>query len=217
MTEADRMFEEYREYLKMEISRLASYAKLFRHLHDLRANHLDTMNLAPAFFQVTMSALFTAIVIWTDTLLGTRSQRSLRHLLTFIEHNRSIFSIDALKKRRGYRDDHWMLNREPVTMDTIRGHRDRLDGLASLESFKTRRDQFHAHFDKKYFFDRESLQKDAPLTWSDLDEVMEVASEILNHYSTAYDGNTYKLLPDNITDVDLLLDRAAAAPSENQR
>jgi len=114
------------------------------------------------------------------------------NFLTFCEYNREIFEIKELQRRRNYPDGHWMLNRKPLTLQTIQKDRERINELESLRSFKLRRDKFHAHFDKDYFFDRKKLSEDAPLKWSDLEEVVDVMKDIINRYSAAYDGNLYQ-------------------------
>jgi hypothetical protein len=60
---------------------------------------------------------------------------------------------------------------------------------------------------KKYFFDRERLADEAPLTLGGLENVIEVLADIINHYSAAYDGQLFSLKPTNINDIDYLLDR----------
>src|SRR4030066_842805 len=117
--EAKRIFEKYRESLHFEVERLASYISLYRHLHERMRDRLNEMNISPAFFQVTMDALFTAIVLWVDKLFGTSSERGFLNFLSFVENNREVFSIDELKRRKDYPDGHWMLNREPITFQTI--------------------------------------------------------------------------------------------------
>lgn len=59
--EAQRHFEEYRKYLVEELGRLASYVRLYRRLHERRADRFNEMNIAPAFFVTTIDALFSAI------------------------------------------------------------------------------------------------------------------------------------------------------------
>jgi len=206
-TETERKFEEYREYLSKEAIRLASYVGLYRRLHERRADRLDEMNMAPAFFQVALDALFSAIVLWVDKLLSEKSERGLVNFLKFCEHNRKIFEVKELQRRRNYPDGHWMLKREPITFQTIQEDREKIKRLEPLKSFRLRRNKFHAHFDKEYFFDRKKLSKEAPLKWSDLEKVIDVIKDIINRYSAAYDGNLYELEPVNVTDVDYLLDR----------
>jgi hypothetical protein len=207
-SEPEQKFEEYREYLHQEASRLASYVALYRRLHELRSERLAEMNTAPGFFQVVIDALFSVIVLWVHKMFDERSERGLANFLTFCEYNRQLFELKELKRRKNYPDGHWMLkNRKPVTIDSINEDRERIKKLESLPSFKLRRDKFHAHFDKKYFFDRQKLAHEAPLKWSDLTEVVETMKDIINGYSADYDGSLYAVEPINVTDVGHLLDR----------
>ena len=204
----EQKFEEYREYLYQEATRLASYIALYRRLHELRAERLDEMNIAPAFFQVVVDVLFSAIVLWVNKMFDDKSERGLANFLTFCECNRKIFELKELQRRNNYPDNHWMIkDRQPVTIESINEDRERIRKLESLPSFKLRRDKFQAHFDKKYFFDRKKLAEAAPLRWSDLTKVVEVMKDIINGYSVDYDGNAYALEPVNVADVDYLLDR----------
>jgi len=207
-TQAEQKFEQYREYLHQEATRLASYIALYRRLHDLRAERFDEMNIAPAFFQVVIDALFSVIVLWAYKMFDEKSERGLANFLKFCEYNLEIFELKELQRRRKYPDGHWMLkDRKPVTIETINEDRERIRKLESLPSFKLRRDKFHAHFDKKYFFDRKKVVKEAPLKWSDLTQLVEAMKNIINGYSADYDGTLYALEPINVTDVDYLLDR----------
>ncbi len=206
--DAETYFEKYRDSLQQEMVRLASYVRLFRRLHERKADRLNEMNLAPAFFSTTIDALFAAIVLWVDKLFGSRSERGLLNFLDFIEQNRKIFDIKELKRRRNYSDGHWMLqNRKPITLESIEADRNKIAEFKPLASFKLRRDKFQAHFDREYFFDRDKLHEDAPLTWVDLEQVVQLGKEILNSYSVDYDGNAYAIEPINAGDVDHLLDR----------
>jgi hypothetical protein len=204
--ETEAFFEKYREHLKYEIVRFISYFKLYRTLHERREDRINEINISKAFFQIIMDSLYSSIIIWTDKLLSKKSDRSLLHFLSFIENNRKIFDISELKRRRGYADDHWMLDREPITFQTIKQDRQLILNLDSLQSIKLRRDKFHAHFDKKYFFSREKFGEDAPLKWSDFDTIFDLMKGVLNKYSASYDGTTYRLTPLNVTDVNRALD-----------
>lgn len=206
--EAEIHFEEYRKVLVEEFSKLATYVRLYRRLHELRADRLTEMNIAPAFFLTTIDALFSAIVLWVDKLFGERSERGLVNFLVFVEHHRDILNIRELQRRNNHPDDHWMLqNRQSVTIDRIQADRTRITEFKPLASFRLRRDKYHAHFDRDYFFDRSKLQEDAPLTWRDLEQVVQLGKDILNAYSADYDGNLHSIEPINAADVDHLLDQ----------
>ena len=204
--EAEAFFEEYREHLKNEIVRFISYFKLYRTLHERKGNRINEINISPAFFQTIMDSFYSSIIIWTDKLLSPKSERGLWNFLSFIENNRKIFEIAELKRRRGYADGHWMLDRDAITFQTIEEDRKCILDLDSLESVKLRRDKFHAHFDKEYFFDRKKLGEDAPLNWHNFDKIFDLMKGILNKYSASYDGNKYNLIPFNVGDVDRVFD-----------
>ncbi len=199
-------FEQYREHLETETSRLSTYIHLYKHLYERKQDRLDEMNLAPCFFQTVISSLFSVIILWVHNLLDPEAQRGFISFLSFVENNREAFSISNLKQRRNYPDGHWMLKRDPITFESIESDRQKLLSIHSLSSFKTRRDKFHAHFDKTYAFKRSQISKDAPIKWSDLDQVIETLKDILNKYSSAYDGKIYSMEPINISDVDYILD-----------
>lgn len=202
---SEEKFEQYREHLRQEAQRLVGYMSLYRRLHERRADRLAEMNAAPAFFQVVIDALFSVIVLWVDKLFDEKGERGFFNFLAFVEHNRKILAVSELKRRKHYPDGHWMLNRKPIALETIEDHRKRIRDVKSLPSFRIRRDKFHAHFDKEYFFERTKLAEEAPLKWGDLAQIKELMSDILNTFSAAYDGKLYELEYMNINDVDHVL------------
>jgi hypothetical protein len=209
----DQKFEEYRRYLGEEVRRLAMYIRVYRRLHERREDRLNELNIAPAFFGTVIDALFSVIILWVDKLFDEKGERGFFNFLTFIEYNRESISIAALQRRRGYPDGHRMLERTPITLAVINEDRARIRALEALPSFKLRRDKFHGHFDKDYFFDRKRLRVEAPLKWDDLDHALNLMHEILERYSAPYDGQLHALAPLNIDDIDRLLDELHDAAS----
>lgn len=207
ISEKEKKFENYRLFLKEEAALLASFVALYRRLHERRADRLIEMNIAPAFFGVVIEALVSCIILWVGKLLDKHGERGIFNFLTFIEHNIDIFEIEQLKRRLMNPAAQWIFEKEAITLERIDEDRNIIQSLSGLQSFKTRRNKFYAHFDKNYFFDRERLAEEAPLTWGDLQKVIDIISEIFNRYSSAYDGQLFVLRPDNINDLDQLLDR----------
>lgn len=206
----DRVFVQYREHLRTEIHRFCDCASVYRQISERTKDHLAELNLAPAFFRTVEGALFTTIVLWADKLFDERGERGLFNFLTFVEYNRAWLTPKELQRRRGYPDDHWMLqNRIPITADSIEQDRLKMRSLSALKSIRLRRDKFHGHFDKDYFFDRERLQSEAPLRWQDLDEAAEMMGSIVDDYSVDFDGNMFSWKTMNVADLGGLL-RAAA-------
>jgi hypothetical protein len=116
-----------------------------------------------------------------------------------------LLAFKELQKRRGFPDG-WMLNHTSITPQTIQADKKLIGELKSLQSFKLRRDKFYAHFDKKYFFDRKKISDDAPLKWSDSEEIINIMQQIIDRYSDSYDGTSRLLQAFNIADVDNILD-----------
>lgn len=208
--EFEDYFCKYRKYLSMEIHRFWDSASVYRQISERTQDHLRELNLAPAFFRTVEDSLFTTIVLWADKLFDEKAERGLFNFLTFIEYNREWMGIDELKRRRSYPDGHWMLKgRLPITVQSIEADREKIRSLAALKSISVRRDKFHGHFDKDYFFDRARLQDEAPIRWMDLDEAGNVMGGMLNDYSVDFDGEMFSWNTIGIDDLGTLL-RAAA-------
>lgn len=203
-------FGAYRSYLREEIHRFRDSVAVYRNIQERKNDRLEVINLAPAFFGVVEGALFTTIVMWADKLFDERGERGLFNFLSFVEHNRKWLSIGELQRRRSYPDDHWMLQgRTPITHESIEADRAKIRSLKVLSSFRLRRDKFHGHFDKDYFFDRKRLQDEAPIRWVDLEEAGTVMGSIVNDYSVDFDGASYSWAALNINDLEVLLRKAA--------
>ncbi|MGA2914730.1 MAG: hypothetical protein ABSE89_01755 [Sedimentisphaerales bacterium] len=204
--ETENKFEQYREHLHDEVSRLSTYVFLYKHLHQRKQSRLDEMNIAPCFFQSVFESLYSNIILWVNNLLCPKADRGFFDFLIFIENNLQIFTVVCLQKRQNYPNGHWMLNRSPITIQTIKSDQDKITNLKSLKNFKTRRNKYHAHFDKKYAFEKHKIKNDAPIRWTDLDDSISIMKDILNTYSAAYDGKVYTCRPMTVDDVDYLLD-----------
>ncbi len=192
--EFEEHFNKYRKNLRQEIHRFIDCASILRQISESTATYQHEMNFAPSFFQNVEAALFTTIVLWADNIFDEHGQCGIFNFLTFIEHNRKWITVEELKLRRNYTDDHWTLkNHEPITFKSIEIHRNKIKSLTVLNSFEIRRDKFHGHFDKKYFFDKSIFNKIAPITWDQLDEVGKMMEDILNFYSGEFDGNFYSM------------------------
>ena len=207
--EFEEQFSEYRRYLSEEVKRLFAFVAIYLQLQERKADQLATRNLAPAFFQTIESSLFSSIILWIDKLLDERSERGLFNFLTFIEQNKRWLSVVELKRRRSYANGHWMLtNRKEITVKSIEADRERIRTLNGLESVRLRRDKFHSHFDKQYFFEREKIAADAPILRTDLEGITVKTGQIVNAYSASFDGSTYSWRAMNISDLDVLLRQA---------
>lgn len=205
----EEQFRKYREALCLEIHRFYDSASVYRQISERTQDHLRELNLAPAFFRTVEDSLFTTIVLWADKLFDEKGERGLFNFLGFVEYNRDWMTVTELQRRKGYPDGHWMLqNRAPITAQSIEEDREKIRGLSALKSIRLRRDKFHGHFDKDYFFDRGRFQDEAPMRWMDLDKAAEVMGEMLNGYSADFDGQLFSWETLNIDDLRQLLEAA---------
>jgi hypothetical protein len=84
-----------------------------------------------------------------------------RNSLKFVEHHQPFLSIDAFKRRRGLPAGDWRLQRvRNVEYESVQKDRSAITECEPLKSLWLRRDKFHAHFDKHYFFDRARIVKE---------------------------------------------------------
>lgn len=207
--EAEKRFEEYRDNLRREVGLLADYVHLFREIQKLKKRYVFEINYAPAFFALITKSIFSTIILWADKLFDEKGQRGIFDFLRFVEASVDIFAIEALKCRRNFPDDHWVLRERrkegELTIKHVAKDKDRLRNLKCLQSTKTRRDKYHAHFDKKYFFDLNRLDRDAPVAIRDLGNAVRALWSILNKYSAAYDGKWYPSTAANINDIEHIL------------
>ena len=207
--EFEQHFSDYRKYLREEIHRFRDCVAVYRQIQECKTDSLEVINQAPAFFGVVEGTLFTSIVLWGDKLFDEKGERGLFNFLTFVEYERKWLTTDELQRRKGYPDGHWMLDgRIPITAESIEYDRQNIRSLEALKSFRIRRDKFHGHFDKEYFFDRQKLQSEAPLRWGDLEEAGNVVGAMLNDYSVDFDGKSFAWDTLNIGDHDVLLRNA---------
>ncbi|HQH27516.1 MAG TPA: hypothetical protein PLP17_08990 [Oligoflexia bacterium] len=201
----EKEFEDYVTYLGGEISRLSDYVALYQRLEELKADHLEEMNFAPFFFGVTIDALFSVIVLWIDKLFDEKGQRGLFNFLAFVEKNIDLFRVAELQRRQNYPDGHWMLDRDAVTIESVEVDRQKLRQCPARKAISLRRNKFHAHFDKKYFFNRAALDQEAPISWEELTEAVKLTQETVNKYSSHHDGSATEFMALNCDDVNGVL------------
>lgn len=205
----EQHFSDYRKYLREEIHRFRDCVAVYRQIQEHKLDMLEVINQAPAFFGVVEGALFTSIVLWGDKLFDEKGERGLFNFLTFVEYERKWLTTTELQRRKAYPDGHWMLvGRIPITAESIEQDRQKIRSLEALKSFRIRRDKFHGHFDKGYFFDRQKLQSEAPFKWGDLEKAGNVMGAMLNDYSADFDGQLFAWDTVNIDDLDVLLRNA---------
>ena len=209
ISDTEKRLEKNRDNLRREVGLLADYVDLFRRLHKRKRNYCFEINSAPAFFSLVSKSVFSTTILWANKLLDEKGQRGIFDFLKFIEANTGVFSIEKLKRRRNFPDNHWLLERRrkegEITARQVARHQGRLSKLRCLKSLRARRDKYHAHFDKKYFFDLNRLDLDAPIASRNFGNAVKALWTVVNKYSVAYDGKAYEPTSANINDLDHIL------------
>lgn len=207
----ERQFEKYRAAFRREGQRLVVYVGILRYLHERRRDRLAELNIAPSFFTAVIDSLLRAVVVLAHNLLigGSESAVSLRTFLRFVsDHREELFTSEAWARRRGVPADHeWLEGRTFPTAATVRADRKRVTALAEgSHALNLLRNKGIAHFDPEYFTSPSKLRKAAPIRWSDVNAVCAVFAEMLNKYTTAYDGNSLEFKPMNMLDVEHVIE-----------
>ncbi len=142
-----------------------------------------------------------------NTYDGNRSERNLLKFLNFVENHRNLLSLEAYQDRMNVSNGDWRLERHPrITYESIQAHRTKIEEKAELlENLMIQRDKYFAHMDKAYFDKTRELIDDAPLSFGDFADLIDLAKDILNDYSAAFDGTIHTVTPDNIYDFDCIL------------
>jgi len=204
---SEKEFEQYREALKNEIIRFASFLYLFKRINERSKDRIDEINIAPAFFQTVLNSLSIASIIWVDKLCSTKSERGLYDFLTYVEKNVEIFSDENWIKRRTLikADPDKYFNRE-ISNDIIKQDKSTIESLPKKAEIKKIRDKTIAHSDKEFFYDIEKIKVEANIHVDEIISTLDVLRSIYNRYSVGYDGVNSSLKPININDIDQLLD-----------
>lgn len=149
----------------------------------------EAYSLGAYSFELAEYSLLRIVLVEMSALLSEKEDRSL---------------VDWLKKAREhaaslgptrYNPDHPGGERQPIKEEAYRAlideHKNRLGAEQNvIERIKARRNKAITHFDSKYFYNPEALDKRYPLTYADINRLMDVVSEILRkHHSCLFNAD----------------------------
>src|SRR5690606_18019961 len=169
------------------------------------------LNIAPGFFWLTLNALYNDVIINLNSLFEEKvgRSRSLIDFLHFVEKDISIFTVENyIKRNKGNFSIDYLKTYFPgVTKEIISTDLDVIKKNSdSVQKLKAHRDKYYAHFDKKYFVEYENLSNDYPLTYGEIEKLIEISIEIINRYGIAFEGCANSMLGMNSLDVDTVMD-----------
>lgn len=202
-----------REYLDTLIHRFLNTKSLYQELKRIHGwktpKKFAAYNLGSYFFELAEYSLLRIILVEISILLSESEERSL---------------LDWLKKAREhatslgpttYNPSYSGGQRRPIDENEYRAlideHKNRLYVQQNvIDRIKARRDKAIAHFDSSYFNNPEALDSRYPLTYSDIDALMEVVSDILRKHHSCLFKADLRMEVLSIRNVDKLLNYAHA-------
>lgn len=202
-----------REYLDVLIHRFLNTKSLYQELKRIYGwktpKRFQAYNLGAYFFELAEYSLLRIVLVEMSMLLSKNEERSL---------------IDWLKKAREhaaslgptcYNPSYSGGERRPIKEKEYRAlidrHTNRLDAQQKvIDRIKARRNKAIAHFDSAYFNNLNALDKRYPLTYSDIDRLMDLVGEILRkHHSCLFKADPRMEIL-STRNVDLVLNYARA-------
>jgi len=195
-----KRFEEYRDRLLDECQYFVACAHISKRFSEQQIKTPKMFNTAPCFWEISMKSIFVSIVLWGEKLFRDHAKSDgidLWKFLRFVESNRTtLFPVPIVDD-----EDEWS-----VTPADIRKHEERLKHLDGVKELERLRHKYYAHFDSDYFLDRKSLWDGAGINFAALENMGNVAQEVLLHYSLAYDGVGFNVEYTNVDDINGLFD-----------
>ena len=179
-----------RTYLNTLFHRFLNTKSLYQELmriHEWKTpKRYEAYNLGAYLFELAEYSLLRIVLVEMSALLSEKEERSL---------------IDWLKKAREhaaslgptrYNPGPFGSERQPIKEEEYRAlideHKNRLAAEQNvIDRIKVRRDKVIAHLDHSYFNNPKGVDKRYPLTYDDINRLMDVVSEILRkHYSCLF-------------------------------
>ncbi|MCL2202513.1 MAG: hypothetical protein FWB88_01040 [Defluviitaleaceae bacterium] len=184
-----------------------------KQLNDCRETYLDEMNYSPGFFSVASISILHEMYITVAKLFDAdKDSLSVVNILNTCEQNQNYFHTEFRYVFHCAGDE----EREPEVICTPTNFPAKITDAKSelarlqpvIKNLTARRDKYYAHIDKKYVLKPNELWKNAPLTYNDVDTLLEYAGRVCNmlqiHITPT--RSTTVTHHSNTTDLHILLD-----------
>jgi hypothetical protein len=161
--------------------RVKSKYHVWKQIVNSSKERYDLMNrIAPAYFNMTTSALSTDFVISLTKLFDSDSKvaGNLKKLISIAEGVNS--SVYEGQNNTGI---------SIINTLTLEGYKKQLEEQKPIiDNLFKWRDKVFAHYDKKYYLDRNRIHSDAQVRYEEIDILFELLQSILNNFSLALSG-----------------------------
>ena len=162
-------------------------------------DYSEEMNVAHTFFTLSMRGHLLETLTRLNNLLEKSEDgtTNLPYFLDFADKNMGLFAVPAADRRKRYEEE-MILEKQveeakpsQITGDVIRKHRDKLKELP-VKKLKKWEEQALAHVDRKIAKKHINVFDECPVDIEEIDRTIDVVHEILNVYSSAYDGQIWE-------------------------
>lgn len=142
------------------------------------------INMAPAFFSVTLNALFDSLQLELSKLYcdTQKNEKTINKLINIAEANANLFPTDVVygANIEDAENSEFEIKKINIKNDLSRAKKDLEELKPIIENINTRRDKKIAHNDKKYFLCPREIYIDTPLTMSELHALICFAGDFCN-------------------------------------
>lgn len=188
--------------------------RLYCYLHERKADRLEELNMAPAFFSTVFDSLKQCFVIEIFKLYDINSDTGLIKLFNICMNCSKLFP------NKRYNEFHQTDLKTGKTVDTLRDEikidvmqdinklrKELIDKESIVNNLRGQRDKFYAHLDKKYFMNKRDLSKDFPVSFDDVELLLDFAGEMCNTLLLDLCGEAIFYQSSNYDDVKNILDQ----------
>lgn len=196
----ENKFNKYVDSIINDLITINSMFGLYNYLYEKRNSKSDEINISPAFFSLTMEALLNYSVLSLARLYKKNDGGiTINKFLDFIEMNQKIFYNEDGSKKNKYSNNN-------IVKVIISDKKVVLESQDKIKKLIITRDKVLAHNDPLYYLTREDIWKSQSLKKEDIQELIYIAADIINHYLVEYCGEYRSIILDNLYDVDKVLD-----------
>ena len=180
-----------------------NHFEIWATLDAYRDDHLNELNMATAFWGLTMQAHTRIALIHMYHLVEENNQVvSIPVLWEWIEKNLALFSVEPFAARLKKKYPQISLDEQnectegqkqrQITLAKKNEHRKAPEESAqTIDHLKVWRDKVLAHVDKDFLKHRKELDEKYPLSIDQVRNLLKTLGEILNVYSLAYYSSSY--------------------------
>lgn len=182
----------------------------YKSILDGSAKYNDQINIAPGFFTVSMHALSKCLCIELAKLfVGSGSEKTMHKLVSVVSANQHLFPKQ--KETLYFLEENQ--NSRPIVeiqeihiKEDLRNAEERLAELKPIvECLKSRRNQFLAHNDPRYFDGVKNPSWDFPLSISDVQILISFSADFCNKLLSYLDDRIMAYPSTNAGDLEKLL------------